>query len=202
MTELAAESKKTEISNTLSRWHKIAQRVRAAGQKVQAEITAALNAGAHLDSDTFEIRKTKLQSETTFAVTEKLSQYKAMQDTLFKIRKSVNQANLSHGVSDLLNQIERVKQEREFYNAIIISQEHLMSTSDYAQLAARRSKSESTRYHSAAVTFLSSEKLAEMIVERDALAVKLNQLADMLSDANATKLKIFIDESVAKVVGI
>lgn len=192
------------VANTLTRWHKISERVRIASKKVQEEILCTMNHGHHMDADTFSVMKNRFVTETKNALSQKRKLHNAMVATLFDIRKAVAMANVTNGVSDLLNQIERYKQERAFLEAMIESQKGHTTMADYEALAIKKAKPGVTSYHvhSGSVSFVAESQMAELVAEFTSLGIKLNELTDKLSDANATKLTIAIDDAVAAEIGM
>jgi hypothetical protein len=190
-----------QISNTLTRWHKIAERVKQAANELAQKNFQAIQAGRNLDADTFSVRKAALQTTVGSAVGEQTSLYFALQDALFGIRRALAHANVRHGVADLLNEMEQAKQKANYFSNLVDSSAGALSVSEYSALCAKRNANSAGMY-GANVTFLSAEELADLTEKRDAARREVNALADRLADANASKLSLDISEEVAKVVGL
>ena len=103
------------ISNTLTRWHKIAERLHQAAVELDQEIAQAVTPGSAVDFDTFEVRKTALSAAANVALSAKTELYHALQFALFDVRRKLAHANVNHGVADLLNAREVIKSQVAFY---------------------------------------------------------------------------------------
>jgi hypothetical protein len=201
------------VSNTLSRWHKIADRIRKEGVLLQQDINQAVCAGNNIDFDTFDVRKDTLLAGAALALGAKLATYLRLQDTLFHIRKSLAHVNIKANISDLLNEQEQTKQLLEFFTILIESTASAMSVPDFVNLGQKKAAQLSVqqdalgrvrRIHSnqSAVALLTPERMEELLKARGILKIKLNGLADKLADANATKLELTIDLEVATLIGL
>lgn len=192
------------VSNTLTRWHKVAERVKTASQELQQSMLRSLQAGQGLDFDTFLVRKDGLRQAAEKATGEQLSLYLALQDTLFVIRRALAESNVKFGVSGLLNDIERAKQELSIYERFLETSSGAMSVTEYEDLARRRAGNESStrQMYGVSVDFLNGTVKADLEQRRAAARITLNQLSDRLADANASKLSLEINAAVAEFVGI
>jgi hypothetical protein len=191
------------ISNTLTRWHKIAERVKLAANELMEKNLMSVQAGHGLDVDTFAVRKDKLLAQTGTTIGEQTSLYFTLQDALFSIRRALAQANVQHGVADFLNQMEQAKQKVNYYSSLVDSAAGALSVAEYSALCSKRnSNSNSSAMYGVTVTFLTEVQLAELTEKRNAARREVNAFADRLADANATKLSLEISAEVANVVGI
>jgi hypothetical protein len=189
------------LSNTLTRWHKIAERVKlAATELMQANLQSA-GVGRGMDGDTFMVRKVALQASVEKAVAEKTVMYFLLQDALFAIRKALAHANTAEGVSDLLNEMEAARQKGTYYAALVDSATDCLSVSEFSALAAKKTGTSNSLY-GVSVTFLSVEQLANLGELRDRARREVNGLADRLADANASKLSLALDEQVIAFLGL
>lgn len=201
MTAQTTAIETVKVQNSLSRWHKVADRVRVASKALETEILETLNKGLGLNSDTFSVRKGVLKTETAVAISTKKALRAAMQKTLFQIRRELARANVNHGISDILNAQEEVKQDLAFHEQLIGATDDRLSVGELESLVTRRA-GQDTRYQSDSVTFVTDEAKAALIAERDALKIKRDQLSDRLADANAERLALDIDKVVAQAIGI
>jgi hypothetical protein len=190
-----------KISNTLTRWHKIAERVKLAASELSQKNLQALQVGRNLDADAFTVRKATLQTAVGNAIGEQTDLYFALQEALFGIRRALAHANVQNGVADLLNEMEQAKQKANYYSNLVDSSAGALSVAEYSSLCAKRNANSSAMY-GATVTFLSTEQLADLTDKRDAARREVNALADRLADANASKLSLDISDEVANVVGL
>jgi hypothetical protein len=192
-----------QISNTLTRWHKVAERLKVGAAQLKQENISALMAGHRIDADSFNVRKAALQSTTAAALDEKTELYLALQNALFMIRKNLARTNTSAGVSDLLNEMEATKQRGDYYASLLETAEDCLSMAEYSSLAsAKRSATTSTVLYGVNMTFVSPEEIARLTEARDAAKREVNGLADRLADANATKLSLELEDRVAAFLGL
>lgn len=207
-----------QVSNTLTRWHKVAERIKVAADELQAAITHALNPDPSPDFDTFSVRKAALVRDAEEALREKRSLHTALTDTLYAIRRAVAHANVRHGVADILNDIERTKAEPSFLSSLIAAAESAMSVEEFEALGSRRAAradqpqpADATggMFRRAAqqnavprVTFIGSPDLSLDVARRSELRVRMNALTDRLSEANATRIDIEVDPRVAALIGL
>lgn len=191
------------ISNTLSRWHKIADRIKAAAAEVMQENVQALHAGHNLDGDRFTVKQGAMRAAADRAVGAGTAEYLALQEALFTIRRAMARANTEHGVSDLLNQMEEAKQRANYYNSLLETNEGALTQSEFAALWAKKSGQVNGReMYGVSVTFVTDEMRSDMIAKRDAARKAVNTLADSLADANATKIALALDEVALAKVGL
>jgi hypothetical protein len=190
------------ISNTLTRWHKVAERIKGATTELMQANVAVLSTGHQIDGDTFTVRKTTLKAESENALVAKTSLYFSLLDALFAIRKSLAHANTSEGVSDRLNEMEAAKQKGTYYAALLETADGALSVDEFAALAAKRSGSSGHSMYGVNVTFMSAEQKAVLTEKRDAARREVNALADRLADANATKLSLTLSDEVVAFLGL
>lgn len=189
------------ISNSLTRWHKVAERIKGATTELKAANVACLSVGHQIDGDTFTVRKASLSSDADKALGTKTALYFSLQEALFAIRKALAHANTAHGVSDRLSEMEAAKQKGEYYSALLETADGSLSVEEFAALAAKRSGTSSHMY-GVNVTFISAERLATLTEQRDSARREVNALADRLADANATKLSLQLSDEVVAFLGL
>jgi hypothetical protein len=204
------------ISNTLTRWHKIAERMHQAAVEVDQEISQAVNPGAAVDFDTFEVRQNALTAAAEVALTSKTQLYHALEEALFDVRRVLAHANVKHGITDLLNAREAIKSKVLFYTKHIEAAQSAMPPEEFTALGLRRSiqpaqsQSDLTMMRlrgrdgngSSRVTFMTAALLAEWTEKRDTLRRKQTNIADQLSDCNACRIEIEIEDRVAQALGL
>jgi hypothetical protein len=195
------------VSNTLTRWHKIADRVKQAASETKQKNMNTLQSSRSIDADTFSVRKGALESATAKAIGEQSVLYFSLLGTLFMIRRALAQANVKNGVSDLLSQMEEAKQTGEYYENMLETTEGTLTQDEFSALyqkknAAAKNSSSSVSMYGVSVTFMSEAMVAGVAEKRDAARKLVNALADKLSDANATRITLDVDLSVATVIGL
>ena len=197
-----------KITNTLTRWHKIAERIKGALNDRRQEVLGALQGGNSVDADTFSVRSNVLAEKASKALTEGMADVLRLQDALFYVRKELARANVQFLVSDLLNQMERAKQEMNFLEECIVAAGGKLSIEEMHNLASRRQAQPApqTVYghgrEQFSVSLVSTEQLDELKAKRDAARRSVNGLADKVADANANKLTLELDDIVVEVLGL
>lgn len=202
-----AQQNTKSVSNTLTRWHKIADRVKQAAGDLAQKNMNTLHGSRSIDADTFSVRKGALEAATAKAIGEQSVMYFALLDALFAIRRALAQANVKHGVSDLLSQMEQAKQAGAYYASILETTEGTLSQEEFAALyskknAAAKNSSSSVSMYGVSVTFVSEAMVTDLTEKRDSARKLVNALADKLADANATRITLDVDLAVATVVGL
>lgn len=189
------------ISNTLTRWHKVAERIKSATSELMNANVAFLSTGHQIDGDTFTVRKATLQAEAAKVLADKTTLFFSLQEALFSIRKALAHANTAEGVSDRLNEMEAAKQKGAYYAALLDTADGSLSVEEFAALAAKRSGTASQMY-GVSVTFISAEQKVALTEQRDRARREVNALADRLADANATKLSLQLSDEVVAFLGL
>lgn len=189
-----------KISNTLTRWHKVAERVKVAATEMSQKNLQTVMGSRNLDADTFAVRRANLRAASVKATGEQTVLFFKLQRTLFQIRRALAKANVQFGVSDLLSNMEEAKQAMNYYTTLLGATEGALSEDEFASLAGRKNAAQNM--YGVSVTFISAEQIASLTEDRDALKREVNALADRLSDANASKLSLDIDDDVVKAIGL
>jgi hypothetical protein len=193
------------ITNTLTRWHKVADRIKQATSKLKEENLHTLQVAHGIDGDTFMVIKETLSAAAGKAIQEKTVLFLAMQDALFNIRRALAHANTEHGVSDLLNQMEQTKQLGEYFESLLSTATGSLSQKEYIEVLDKKKRandaSRESSMYGIRITFLSPEQIIDLTAKRDAAQREVNALADRLADANATKLRIGFDDVVVAAMG-
>ena len=201
------------IQNTLSRWHKVAGRAAERIREIDAEISALLagrRATACASQDAAERARKDLEKARVLQL-ERISASRAV----CAIRQALARANVEHGVSDLLAETERLRRDLAGYAEFSAWRDD----GPKAMLAkARRleERAEEARSSSAEGALEARARaLDETIVFRPcdeedaeyakgqikALKAQLTSISDRLSEANAAKLTIELDDDCAKACG-
>lgn len=196
------------ITNTLSRWHKIAERLKTATTEQRQEALTALQAGASVDLDTFTVRGETLQANAREALVGGTASVLRLFDALFHVRKEVARANIEFKVSDLLNDMERAKQELNFREECLATAADKLSVAEMQNLSNLRSAQPAAANvyghgrERFSVSLVSTESVAELKSKRDDARRKVSALSDQISNANASKLTIVLDDSVVALLGL
>jgi hypothetical protein len=188
------------LSNTLTRWHKIAQHIRDKAQEIRAKNVAVLNSTQGIDVGAFEVRQESLKAATEKALGEQSELYLALVHANFVIRKATGRANVEM-VSDLLADMEEAEQNAAYFAALLETADNALSVAEFAALAKKRAGT-TTGMYDVTVTFISGEKQERLAAQRENARRSKDSLANRLSDANASKLVIELDEKVVAFMGL
>lgn len=191
------------LSNTLTRWHKIAERIQKAAQEIRSKNVSVLNSTQSIDVGAFDVRQDSLKAATEKVLGEQTVLYLALQGALFQIRKELAKANvkLEACVSDLLADMEFAKQTEAYFAGLLETADNALSVSEFAALAKKRAGT-NTGMYDVSVTFISAEKQEYLAEQRDKARREKDSLANRLSDANASKLSLELDEKVVAYMGL
>lgn len=203
----------SKISNTLTRWHKVAARIKSKVAELSVEIGSDVTA-LQLDADSFDIRKEKLSQAAESAVTTKLNRALEFNAALFKIRAELAKANVTQGVSELLVQMEETRQNKELLTKLLDSSGlenrgyQTLTVPEFESWAAKKKKAAEAGampdYNSGRVmvSFVPDEQVTGLQTQVAELDKKIMELSDRLSDANASKLAIDLPDEVCKELGL
>jgi hypothetical protein len=196
-----------KITATLTRWHKLAERIKNAAQEQRQDVLSTLQAGGSLDMATFTVRGDALLSRAKDALTGGAETVLRLQEALFLVRKELASANVRFKVSDLLAEMELAKQEQQFWDACIETAKNRISAQEMKQLGDLRAAQTATQTAMSAhdrfsLSLVSDEAMVDMKAKRDAARRKVNALSDKIANANAAQLSLDIDQSVVNLVGL
>ena len=194
----------TKLSLSLTRWHKVADRIRTEANELKAKNIAALMAGDSMDNGEFEVRRDALAQNAADAVTKGGELYFQLQDTLFKIRSAVAAANANPtiGVSVRLNEMERWKQRVQYLTEVCATFDDALSAEQFGKLVEIRKGDAQAYLRSSDVTFVAQEEQTRLRNELAEARRKMNEASDSVAEANATKIAIEIDDRVVALVGL
>ncbi|MBC8737096.1 hypothetical protein F6X40_09775 [Paraburkholderia sp. UCT31] len=203
--DITGPHKMARISNTLSRWHKIQTNIRDVAARRQAALLADVES-EHLDMQTLEVLGPKMREKAQRAVSEGLATVAKLQSALFTVRRALARANVEYGVADLLSETEQVKQELASLQALVQATEGGLQfeTAQEIEKKRRAAASANSAYHASSqlVTFVDEATVARLRTRVEELTLELAKKANAVSDANATKLSIELDDDIVKLVAI
>jgi len=201
MNQQQTSARTKAINSTLTRWHKVAERLQQGAGDLARENREALQAGQHIQHDAFSVRKESMTAAAAKALGERTELYFKLHDALFDIRAALAHANTKHEVSDLLNKKEKALQRMTYFDGLLATAKDCLSVAEFAALASKRANT-TTGMFDVSVTFISAEKLAELTKARDSARRDRDNLADRLASANATQLQLALDEQVVEFLGL
>lgn len=203
-----------QVSNTLTRWHKVVERINASIQEKELAIQylGLSNKTSTVENFDLVVKNVNVDLQKAESL---FSERMALAELAFTIRSKLAHANVDHGVSNLLCEIEMLRksiaamgvfvapgntfeQTQEIVARKVDSLNKTMnSTATNAFDIAHREKNETLRF--SIITDEMKKTYENKIQEAKMRIIALN---DKLSDVNATKLSIEVDKDVAKMVGL
>lgn len=194
-----------QIKNTLTRFHKIAERIAQKRQQVQEAILKGVTP-VTLDASVLAVRGAGLETEANFAVDESLAQFDRLSHAYFKVRNALAEANVENDVAKTLASQEQAKRRISLLTSILESQSNAMAQKEAQAIFTARSTEEAQvrrgLYDSLTVTFLSEERLLHVRSELALAELSLAKLGDKLADLNARQLTVEIDDRTATELGL
>lgn len=194
-----------KITNTLTRLHKIAERIAQRRQQVAEAIQQGV-APEHLDASVLAVRGAALTEKASFAIDESLAKHDELASAYVAVRNALAAANVQAGVAKVLAEQEALKRRITMLTAIKDSQSDAVSQGEAKDIfEARAGTEESSRrgpYASMSVTFLCADRLAHVVSELKQSEQALARLSDKLADCNATRITVEIADSVAADLGL
>lgn len=194
-----------QIKNTLTRFHKIAERIAQKRQQVQEAILKGVTP-VTLDASVLAVRGAGLETEANFAVEESLAQFDRLSHAYFKVRNALAVANVENDVAKTLASQEQAKRRISLLTSILESQSNAMAQKEAQAIFTARSTEEAQvrrgLYDSLTVTFLSEERLLHVRSELALAELSLAKLGDKLADLNARQLTVEIDDRTATELGL
>jgi len=188
---------------SLSRWHKVAERL----AKNYSDLTnSAKNiltntqVGGYLGAG----QVARLQEEATLGQ-QNLRRAFEIQDTLVQIRKALGEANARTGVAVELAEYDALSRRQKLLQTILAGQSTgMVLLEDMPQLPKQLVTEDRYDRSKAAVKvgLLDVAAQAAITQESEALLSRLYTLADKISDLNRERVTLEIPEEVAKIVGL
>lgn len=188
---------------SLSRWHKVAERL----ARSYAELTqAARNALTNTQVGGFlgEAQVDRLQALAGQQMSN-LNRAFEVQDALARIRQAVGDANARIGVSKDLADYDALSRRQKMLETILAAQtSDMVSFEEMPQLPKqiitedRFDRSKGT----VRVRMLDGDSLAGIKGEVESLRARVYGLADRISDLNRERLTIDLTEEIAQVAGL
>lgn len=193
-----------KITNTMNRWHKVIERI--AQVKTSAENDLRTSA-----TITFAGVSRGSAVEKADAALGQLDQHRqlimAANAAISEVRKALARANVELGVSDALADMETIRKDIDVLNNILAYSSRESADSLVAHLNLRvADASQEVRDRINEQTFTASVMSAavrdEVRKEAEQLELRKHALADKVSEVNATKITVEIDDVIAKRLGM
>lgn len=198
-------SESITLELTLSRWHKVAERLASKANEAAAAATAAF-CGQRVNGYAGEAQKSALSERAQEGV-KALAEQEIALSALSAIRAALGRANAERGVSDLLARQESANRRLKLVREILAGQRPDMVFPDaletykpFGETQQRYAYREEPQ-GAIAVRVLSRDLESKLRLEADALQASLHRLADEANDANAGKIRVSIPLEAARMAG-
>lgn len=192
------------VSNTLSRWHKVVGRIKAATEQLASQIEGNLGSVSYNNLAVLRAEKAGIVKETEAAIA-KVGLLMKLNTTLGEVREAMARANVEKGVSALLAEQVTKTNERSLYEGLMAAAGRSRLTLEQVEsLLGEAARNTATPHYRESHTFgrVSEAQLIEWDARIEVLARELTGLTDRLSDVNASRLSIEIDEEVLAHLGM
>lgn len=192
------------ISNTLSRWHKVVERVKNATAQLAAQIGEGISPVAYSNLALFKAEQPGVRQATEQALA-KVALVLKLNAALGTIREALARANVEKGVSALLAEQVRLQNEKTLYENLLHSAGSARVTlADAEQVLAESAKNAGgphyrETFHFARVNEAQAREWQDRV---EAIGREQVGLADQISDVNASRLAVELDEEVLAHLGM
>lgn len=192
-----------KLSNTLTRWHKIAERITSRMKAIQSEISRSIAYSG--DVSIIEVLHLDLVKTAKVAVSDKASMYQELNNALVLIKASIAKSNASAGVSSFLVEIEGARRQIQFLESLVNSLQSAVHVENCLELAAKAnpddSRSHMLRSHFT-VRLINDDEFTTLKQNLANETRRMEGLTDKLADANASKVVIELSDSVCAELGL
>lgn len=192
------------IQNTLSRLHKIAERVNQ--RRIQlGEAILVATMPQSLDSATAAVQGRDLEQRAQQALEKDLVKHAAYLTAYQAIRNALARANVDHHISAVLAQQTAMRNRASLLQELLDRPDHAVSLTQAASIfEARQAEPANAGIRRSldvlSVSPISPEQRAALERELDDISRQMVRLDDQLADLNATRITVELDDDIAKEV--
>lgn len=188
---------------SLSRWHKVAERL----SRTYTELTQSARNTFNNTQVSGYLGVAQVDRLKTLAATSLADMHRAfaIQDAIASIRQSIGDANASTGVARELAQHDALSRRHKFLESILAAQGSEMVGLDEMPSLPSQVLTEDRYDRSRGqirVRLLSPEDRSEMKREAEALLAQVYSLADRISDLNRERISLDLSDEIVAVAGL
>lgn len=202
---MATASNLAVISNSLTRMHKIAERINQRRQQLAEAIARGVRPES-LEASVLRVRGASLKEQASFAIDEQLAMHDRLVEAHMTVRNALAEANVKFGVSRLLAEQEAVKRSIALLASIRDSQDDAVSQTQASAIFEARSAADDANrrglFAALSVTSLCEDRLAHVVSTLQQAERQLAKLSDDLADLNASRIQVTLDHTVAAELGL
>lgn len=192
------------ISNTLSRWHKVVERIKNATAQMSAQIGGRIGVVNYNNLAVFKAEQAGVVKDTEASLA-KVGLLLKLNATLGKIREELARANVEKGVSALLAEQVRLQNEKTLYEGLIQSAGSArLRLADAERVLTESAKNTGAGHYRETFQFarVAEAQVQEWQERVEAIGRELVALTDKISDVNASRLSVELDEEVLAHLGM
>lgn len=193
-----------QVSNTLNRWHKVVERIQQSLNRVNTRIEQQSQVSINYANREIRAAQAKEQEKEVLSL---IATRAKLMNTIAQIRSVINRQNTETGIAEAMAKMQALQAQANALESFLRSAERwnkvgdvLTSMESDAKMAIE-TKTQMRNVNDVA-TVMSVESIADLRKTQEQLTREVHVLSDKISDANATKVVIDIDDEVATHVGI
>ncbi|GBG14591.1 trigger factor [Novimethylophilus kurashikiensis] len=191
-----------QVSNTLSRWHKVVDRFKQSIAQLSGDIKRSISPVTYNNLAVVKVEREHYTKVAADAVA-KVDLLLKLNATVGHIREQLARANVEKGVSALLAEQVSKQAEKALLEDLVSSTEGVRLNFKDAEVVMARNETANSAYREHFTFSRVDESVADAWrSELDALNRALVALSDRISDANAQRVAIELDEDVLAYMGM
>lgn len=188
---------------SLSRWHKVAERLAKTYTELTTDAKTALTQ-TQVTGYFGEAQVARLREESKQA-RKNIRDAFAIQDSLVQLRKAIGDANARVGIAAELAEYDALCRRHKLLETLLkVPTVEMVELDDLPKLPKQivmENRYDSNR-GAVRVCMMDSEAFAELTAETTALSSKVYALADKISDMNRERLAVELPEEIARIAGL
>lgn len=193
-----------QVSNTLNRWHKVVERIQQSLNRVNTRIEQQSQVSINYANREIRAAQAKEQEKEVLSL---IATRAKLMNTIAQIRSVINRQNTETGIAEAMAKMQALQAQANALESFLRSAERwnkvgdVLTTMESDAKMAIETKTQMRNVNDVA-TVMSVESIADLRKTQEQLTREVHVLSDKISDANATKVVIDIDDEVATHVGI
>lgn len=186
---------------TLSRWHKVVERVNSAVKEKTTNITTTLgNTRVQGFSGQVQIEELDVKAQKA---RDQIAEVILLVEDLVVVREALASANVANKVNGLVSLQDALAKQVSLIRGVLSQQTPEMvaykSLSEYKSFEVTRGYREESGIK---LSLLSQPEVESLEQQLAAIQARLNSLADELADINAAKLEITVSDRISAIAGL
>lgn len=192
-------SQTIEVSLTITRLHKVIERIKALISEKSALVTSASEQFVNLATAVSMIPRLRVLGASAIPVLDEVA---ALYELQAKLRTVVSHMNEKLGVSDLLAQLDAQAKLLKLKRGLIPAATAIYVADLERHCQLLKDRDGKTAYETVEACGLTAEQVADLQEDIRVLQASSYALSDKLSVLNATQVKVTLPEDLAKQFGL